>query len=49
MTATTIGQELLTADDLLSLSGKGVKGELVKGVLQETRSVGGEHGELPER
>ena len=46
MTTTTIGQELLTADDLLSLSGKGVKGELVKGVLQETMSVGGEHGEI---
>ena len=46
MTTTTIGQELLTANDLLSLSGKGVKGELVKGVLQETMSVGGEHGEI---
>lgn len=49
MTTTTIGaigQELLTADDLLRLSRKGVRGELVKGVLHETMSVGGEHGEI---
>lgn len=46
MTTTIIGRELLTADDLLRLSRKGVKGELVRGVWHETRSVGGEHGEI---
>ena len=46
MTTAVIGQELLTADDLLRLSRKGVKGELVKGVLHKTMSVGGEHGEI---
>lgn len=39
-TATT---ELLTAEDLLRLNGKGVKGELIRGVLCETVSVGMEH------
>ena len=46
MTTATVGQKLLTAADLLRLSGKGVKGELVRGVLRETMSVGGEHGEV---
>ena len=46
MTTTAIGQELLTADDLLRLHSKGVKGELVRGELRETRSAGGEHGEI---
>ena len=46
MTTASIGQELLTADDLLRLSRKGVKGELVKGFLHQTVSVGGEHGEI---
>ena len=46
MTTATVGQELLTAADLLRLSGKGVKGELVRGVLRETMSAGGEHGEV---
>lgn len=46
MTTASIGQKLLTADDLLRLSRKGVKGELVKGVLHQTMSVGGEHGEI---
>ena len=46
MTTATIGQKLLTADDLLRRSRKGVKGELVKGVWHETRAVGGEHGEI---
>ena len=39
-TATT---ELLTAEDLLRLSSEGVKGELIRGVLCETVSVGMEH------
>ena len=46
MTTVEIGQRLLTADDLLRLHGKGVKGELVRGVLRETRSAGGKHGEI---
>ena len=42
-TATT---ELLTAEDLLRLSSEGVKGELIRGVLCETVSVGEEHGHI---
>ena len=42
-TATT---ELLTADDLLRLNSQGVKGELIRGVLCETVSVGEEHGHI---
>ena len=36
----------LTAEDLLRLDSKGVKGELIRGRLCETMSVGGEHGEV---
>ena len=43
---TTTKGELLTADDLLRLYSKGVKGELIRGVLVETVSVGGEHAEI---
>ena len=46
MTTATVGQELLTAADLLRLHSKGVKGELVRGELRETMSSGGEHGEI---
>lgn len=46
MTTAVIGQELLTADDLLRLYSEGVKGELVKGILCETMAAGGEHGEI---
>ena len=46
MTTVEIGQRLLTADDLLRLHSKGIKGELVRGVLRETMSVGGKHGEV---
>ena len=35
--------KLLTAEDLLRLSGQGVKGELIRGVLCETVSVGKVH------
>ena len=42
-TATT---KLLTAEDLLRLNGQGVKGELIRGVLCETVSVGEEHGHI---
>ena len=43
---TTTQTKLLTADDLLSLYSKGVRGELIRGVLCETMAVGGEHGEI---
>ena len=46
MTTATVGQELLTAADLLRRHSKGVKGELVRGELRETVSSGGEHGEI---
>ena len=36
----------LTAEDLLRLDSKGVKGELIRGELCETMSAGGEHGEV---
>ena len=46
--ATTTATEtaLLTADDLLRLYGKGVRGELVRGVLHETMPTGHEHGKI---
>ena len=37
---------LLTADDLLRLSSKGVRGELIRGVLVETMVPGQEHGKI---
>ena len=43
---TTTKGELLTADDLLRLHSKGIKGELILGILAETVSVGGEHAEI---
>ncbi len=42
----TAKSKLLTAEDLLRLSSQGVKGELVRGVLCETVSVGKEHGRI---
>ena len=42
----TTRQGLLTADDLLRLYSKGVKGELIRGVLHETVAAGGEHGDI---
>ena len=38
--------KLLTADDLLELYSKGVKGELIRGVLVEKVSTFGKHGEV---
>ncbi len=38
--------KLLTADDLLRLSGEGVRGELIRGVLHKTMSSGLEHSEI---
>ena len=39
-------QKILTADGLLRLYSKGVRGELIMGVLYETMATGGEHGEI---
>ena len=44
--ATATGARLLTADDLLRLDAKGVRGELIRGVLHETMPTGREHGEI---
>ena len=38
--------KLLTAEDLLRLSSQGVKGELIRGVLHETVSVGKVHARI---
>ena len=43
---TTTKRKLLTAEDLLALHSKGVKGELIRGVFCETVSTGIEHGEI---
>ena len=45
-TLTKPNTKLLTADDLLRLDAKGVKGELIRGVLCETMSTGLTHGEI---
>ncbi len=41
---TTAGPQLLTADDLLRLYSKGVRGELIRGVLHETLPSGMRQG-----
>jgi Uma2 family endonuclease len=47
MTTLPVGEKLLTADEFLRLCEKRViKGELVKGVIHETVSAGGEHSEV---
>ena len=43
---TTTKRKLLTAEDLLELHSKGVKGELIRGVFCEIVSAGIEHGEV---
>ena len=43
---TTTQDKLLTADDLLELHSRGVRGELIRGAFCETMSVVGEHGEI---
>ena len=43
---TTTATRLLTADELLRLSGEGIRGELIRGVLCETMPTGREHGEI---
>ncbi|MDE2767661.1 MAG: Uma2 family endonuclease [Chloroflexota bacterium] len=44
MTAVNDAPRLLTADELLQLYSKGVRGELIRGVLSETKPAGMEHG-----
>ena len=44
--ATATGARLLTADDLLRLDAKGVRGELIRGVLHETMPTGVRHGRI---
>ena len=46
MAVTDVGARLLTADDLLRLYSRGVRGELIRGVLCETMPTGMEHGEI---
>ena len=43
---TTTGAQLLTAADLMRLCSRGVRGELIRGVLHETMPTGQEHGEI---
>ncbi|MCY3602094.1 MAG: Uma2 family endonuclease [Chloroflexi bacterium] len=45
-TTTTTETTLLSADDLLRLYSKGVRGELIRGVLCETMPTGREHGAI---
>ena len=42
----TAKPKLMTADDLLRLYGKGVRGELIRGVLHEKMSSGVRHGKI---
>ena len=46
MTTLKTKPKLMTADDLLRLYAKGVRGELIRGVLHKTMSTGEEHGKL---
>ena len=46
MVTATAQTKLLTADDLLRLHSKGIRGELIRGVLCETMTAGMEHGEI---
>ncbi len=43
---TTAKEKLLTADDLLELHSRGVRGELIRGVFCETMSVGADHARV---
>ena len=43
---TTAKPKLMTADDLLRLYSKGVRGELIRGVLHEKMSSGVRHGKI---
>ena len=47
MTTVPVGEKVLTADEFLRMCEQRIiKGELVKGVVQETVSAGGEHSEI---
>ena len=46
MAVTDVDARLLTAEDLLRLSGEGVRGELIRGVLHETMPTGRAHGRV---
>ena len=46
MTTTMTTPKLLTAADLLRLHSKGVRGELIRGVLHQTMPAGLKHGEI---
>ena len=43
---TTTKRKLITAEELLELHSKGIKGELIRGVFCETVPTGIEHGEI---
>ena len=43
---TTTKAKLLTADDLLELHSKGIRGELIRGVLCQTMATGVNHGKV---
>ena len=45
-TLAPVKPKLLTAEDLLRLDSKGVKGELIRGEFYETVSAGVEHGQI---
>ena len=49
MTVPSVDTKLLTADDLLRMYSKGVRGELIRGVLCETMPTGFEHGRVVTR
>ncbi len=46
MATTSTQTKLITADDLLQLYSRGVRGELIRGELCETMPSGGRHGEV---
>ena len=46
MATATTETRLLTAADLLRMHSKGIRGELIRGVLCETMAAGMEHGEI---
>ncbi len=46
MATSNVNTKLLTAEELLRLSTKGVRGELIRGMLCETMPTGFEHGKV---
>ena len=46
MTTASVDAKLMTANDLLHLSSRGVRGELIRGVLCETMPTGYAHGKI---